>query len=225
MMNLIIIHGGGSYGHPLAKKYNINEGLRMTSQLMGFVETHQSMLTLNNLVMKELHDHHLPVISFAPINIWSTDMGRISEGTHQRIEEAIQRGLIPVLFGDTIFDKTRGIGILSGDQIISFLAKNLQPDQIILGTDVDGLYTADPKTNSNARFIPVLSPKNAREVLVGLEGAKATDVTGGMRSKVTELMEIAAFTKKIIILNADIPKRIQLALQAKPVHGTFISQK
>jgi isopentenyl phosphate kinase len=224
-VNLIIIHGGGSYGHPLAKKFGISDGLQKPSQLMGFVETHQSMLTLNEIVMKELLAHHLPVISFAPVGIWSTDKGRISEGNHHRIEEALQRGLIPVLFGDTIFDKTNGIGILSGDQIISYLTKRLQPDHIIIGTDVDGLYTADPKTNPNTQFIPVLSQKNAEKVISGLEGAKAVDVTGGMRAKVVELLEVAKNTKKIVILNANVPNRMRLALEEKPVHGTLISLK
>ena len=223
--NLIIVHGGGSFGHPLAKKYNINKGLQNISQIKGFVETHQSMLNLNEILMKEFHELNLPVISFAPVAIWSADKGRISIGTHHQIEEALQRGIIPVLFGDTIFDKTKGIGILSGDQIISYLAKNLQPDQIIIGTDVDGLYTADPKTKPSARFIPVLSRENSEEVIDGLEGAKAVDVTGGMRAKVIELMEIATYTQKIIILNADTPNRIQMALEEKPVHGTCISLK
>ena len=41
---LMIIHGGGSFGHPLAKQYAIQEGYKDPSQLKGIHKTHQAML-------------------------------------------------------------------------------------------------------------------------------------------------------------------------------------
>ena len=38
--NLILVHGGGSFGHPTAKKYGIKEGLKDPAQKVGFSETH-----------------------------------------------------------------------------------------------------------------------------------------------------------------------------------------
>ncbi len=224
-ISLIVVHGGGSYGHPLANRYHLDQGLKDISQLLGFAETHQSMLALNKLVIEEFVEHKLPAVSFPAMNMWTTKDGRIAEGSPTQVEDALRRGFIPVLFGDTVFDSTRGVAILSGDQIINYLVKPLKPKMVIIGTDVDGLFTADPKTHPTARFIPKLTSQNVDPVLKGLEGAKVVDVTGGMRAKVTELLEIASYTPKIILVNADIPDRIKLAVCDKPVRGTIISHR
>ena len=36
LKNLIIVHGGGSFGHPTAQKYGIKEGLKNETQHIGF---------------------------------------------------------------------------------------------------------------------------------------------------------------------------------------------
>ena len=50
--SLIVVHGGGSFGHYLAKQYNLTEGYGDTSQVFGFSETHRAMTKLNSLVME-----------------------------------------------------------------------------------------------------------------------------------------------------------------------------
>ena len=50
--SLIIVHGGGSFGHPVAKKYAISEGLKNSNQLIGFSETHQAMIAPVSFIIK-----------------------------------------------------------------------------------------------------------------------------------------------------------------------------
>ena len=59
---LIIVHGGGSYGHPLAAKYKIAEGFKSRSQTLGFSKTHNAMVSLNMLVVESLLNEGVPGI-------------------------------------------------------------------------------------------------------------------------------------------------------------------
>src|SRR4030043_878153 len=61
--NLIIVHGGGSFGHPTAQKYGIKEGLKEDAQKVGFAETHHVMTVLTGLVMEALVGHKTPAIA------------------------------------------------------------------------------------------------------------------------------------------------------------------
>ena len=49
--SLIVIHGGGSFGHPVAKKYRVIEGYHTPEQLLGFSKTRQAMMALNKLLI------------------------------------------------------------------------------------------------------------------------------------------------------------------------------
>src|SRR3972149_7943927 len=73
MDNLIIVHGGGSFGHPTAAKYNIKEGLKEDSQKLGFSETHHVMTVLNGLVMDALVWHNVPAVSVTPSSFIITE--------------------------------------------------------------------------------------------------------------------------------------------------------
>ena len=76
--NLIIVHGGGSFGHPTAAKYGIKDGYKEDpTQKLGFAETHHVMTVLNGLVMDALIWHEIPAISIAPSSCIITDNGKI----------------------------------------------------------------------------------------------------------------------------------------------------
>ena len=77
--NLIIVHGGGSFGHPTAAKYGIKDGYKEDpAQKLGFAETHHIMTVLNGLVMDALIWHEIPAISIAPSSCIMTENGKIN---------------------------------------------------------------------------------------------------------------------------------------------------
>src|SRR3972149_4178768 len=84
--NLVIVHGGGSFGHPTAQKYGIKEGLREDAQKVGFAETHHVMTVLNGLVMDALVWHNIPAISVAP-----SCMVKIENGRFKNYKVAVKR--------------------------------------------------------------------------------------------------------------------------------------
>jgi len=219
---LILIHGGGSFGHPLARQYALKEGYKEKSQLVGFSKTRQAMGTLNKLVVDALIRQNIAAVGLQPSAFVVTNSGRISCIEEQPIRKLLEIGLIPVLYGDAVLDFVLGFTILSGDQLAAFLAMKLGASQIILGIDVDGLYTSDPKSDTSARLVRHISLRELRNMQHEIEEAKVTDVTRGMLGKILELMPAVEKSIPALIVNAARPNNIYKALKGEKVTGTTI---
>ena len=69
------------------------------------------------------------------------------------------------------------------------LSKQLCPKKVLMGTDVDGIFTGDPKIDCQAELITEINNSNLEEVLKKAGESKNIDVTGGMRGKLEKLAE------------------------------------
>jgi isopentenyl phosphate kinase len=225
MEYLIIVHGGGSFGHPLAEEYRIKEGLKERSQIEGFSKTHQAMLELNKLVVDALIQHNIAAFSVVPSSCIVTKTGRIESLDDCRIDMLLNMGLVPVLFGDAVLDDDKGFAILSGDQLVAALATSFKASRIILGVDVDGLYTADPKAHSIAHLITHITLADLKSQIGNIEQTKVTDVTGGMLGKILELMPAIGAGIPTMIVNAGKRGNLYKALKEQEVPGTLITKE
>jgi len=221
---LIIVHGGGSYGHPIAKAYKIAEGLEDESQLVGFSETHEAMVSLNKLIVKALLHKGLPAFGMAPSSFVVTKRGRIQVIAEEPLMQAVKVGLFPVLYGDAVLDFEQGFAILSGDQIAAALAVKTNAKSLVMGVDVDGLYTSDPKIDPSARLISHLTLEDLQQLRNKIGGTNVPDVTGGMAGKVLELISPISREVQITIVNALKQGNIYKALKGEEVIGTKISK-
>ena len=131
------------------------------------------------------------------------------------------KGFIPVIYGDVVLDDELELCVISGDQIIQYLAINLNPDRVILGTDVDGVYDKNPKTHDDAIFFDKFSSLDDLETL---EGTTNVDVTGGMVGKIKELLYLADLGIESKIINAEVENNIFKVLENEDVKGTVISR-
>ena len=221
---LILVHGGGSFGHPVAERYNLAEGFMDQSQIMGFSETHRAMTELNSLVMEALISHNIPAVEVQPSSCVVTKAGRIQSMELKPLKKMLKMGFVPVLYGDAVLDSEKGFAILSGDQLVSSLAITLGADRIIMGVDVDGLYTADPKTDPSAHLIDRITLEELKSLKHKIEGSKVTDVTGGMLGKMLELTPAVEHNIQTIMINATQPLRVYKALKGEKVRGTIIEK-
>lgn len=223
--NLIIVHGGGSFGHPTAQKYGIEGGLKNESQKVGFAETHHVMTVLNGLVMDALVWHSVPAVSVTPSSCITTETGRIKLFDETISKMLLKMGFTPVLYGDTILDEKWGFTVLSGDQIVAYIARKLGACKVVLGVDVDGLYDVDPKTDKNAKVYSRLTLRELKDFKGQLGKSTAADVTGGMLGKITELITALEQGIPVAIVNATKPDRVYRALIGEKVEGTFIKKE
>ena len=222
--SLIIVHGGGSFGHPVAKQYEINRGYRDSSQLIGFSKTHQAMTTLNKLIIDSLIDQNIPAVGIQPSSCIITKSGRIQVIEQRPLTRLLRMGFVPVLYGDAVLDSDTGFAILSGDQLVSTLATRLKAHRIIIGADVDGICTADPKIDPSAKLIHHISLSELKERQHKIGRAKVTDVTGGMLGKTMELIPAIEQKIQVMIVNAAKPNNVYKALKGEKVVGTIINK-
>jgi isopentenyl phosphate kinase len=153
-----------------------------------------------------------------------TKSGRIQSMEDKALKKMLEMRFLPVLYGDIVLDSEVGFAILSGDQIVSSLAIKLKACRIVVGVDVDGLLTGDPKTDSEARLIRHLTLEELKKLEPLIGGSKVTDVTGGMLGKMFELKPAVEHGIQTIIVNATEPDRVYKALKDEKVVGTIIER-
>ena len=223
--HLVLVHGGGSFGHPLAKQYAISEGFKNPSQMIGFSKTHDAMTVLNRLVVEALIKRNIPAVGIAPSSFVVTNSGRIEKMEVNVISKILDMGFVPVLYGDTVLDTGMGFSILSGDQLVAKLAIVLGAGKIILGVDVDGLFTADPKSNPSAKLVEHTNLNELKRDCSWIGQAKAPDVTGGMYGKISELIPAIEQEARVVIVNATKQGIVRSALRDEKVRGTIIERE
>jgi len=218
---LIIIHGGGSFGHPLAEKYGIHEGLRDRAQLRGLAETHRAMEELNRFVIEALLEEGLPAVPIPPISCFLTRSGRISRAFTGPVEAVLGLGAIPVLYGDVVMDEEDGFRILSGDQIAAYLALRFSAPRVVLALDVDGVFTKDPTRHPDAELVEVLRASEIKTISAGGPG-RGIDVTGGMGEKLREMAPVAEAGIPVFFTSGKKPGNLLKALRGEKVRGTLL---
>lgn len=217
---LVIVHGGGSFGHPVAKKHRIAEGMVDNSQIFGFSETHQAMVKLNEIIVDILLEAGVPAFAISPSSMLYTNGKRLNELNTAIVKDYIELGMVPVLYGDAVLDSEQTFAILSGDQLIAKLSNDLGADNIIFGSDVDGIFTDNPKMNPEAKLLEKVSIGNI-EANVG--DTTHTDVTGGMLGKLSEAAEAVKGGADVIMVNAFEAGRVKAALRGEKVIGTILT--
>jgi isopentenyl phosphate kinase len=224
--NLIIVHGGGSFGHPTAAKYGIKDGYKNDStQKLGFAETHHVMTVLNGLVMDALIWHEVPAISIAPSSCFITENAKVKFFDESVLKAMAKMLFTPVMYGDAVLDEKLGFTILSGDQLVTYLALKYKAEKIVIGGDTDGLFDADPKTNPGAKPYKHLSLEELKKIQPKLGKASGTDVTGGMAGKIAELIPAVEAGIPVTITGATKGLSIYRALTDQSVLGTVIEKK
>jgi isopentenyl phosphate kinase len=219
-LQLIIVHGAGSFGHPQVMKYGVSHGVRTPTQAYGFCKVRNSCSKLSSSVMAELIDAGVPAI-LLPTGVLATQKNnRIASFNMEPIKRALKLGLVPVLLGDMVFDSELGASVCSGDQVISYLCSKFDVARAVFATDVDGVFTADPKTDKKARMFHEIKLGKITKIAGSLHGSKTADVTGGMKGKLAELKDI---NSTIFVANAKEPERITALLLGKSALSTKIS--
>ncbi len=185
---LLIGHGSGSFGHIPAKRYRTRQGVKSAEDWVGFAEVHTEAAALNQIVTNLLRESGLPVISFVPMNQVKTDDAIITHWDTSDIEKCFSEyGLIPLIFGDTVFDTKRGGTILSTEDLFEHLCGIFteKPRILLAGLEEGVWYDFPHKT----KLITEISSSDKDDENY-IQGSASTDVTGGMHEKVRLMKEL-----------------------------------
>lgn len=211
-LRLVLGHGSGSYGHFAAERYGIHLGC--LADWRGYAETAAAAARLNRLVVDTCLAAGVPVVPVQPSASARTAGGELAELLTWPIGVLLDRGLVPVVYGDVALDEMRGCSIISTEQIFDYLARRLVPQRILLAGEVDGVYTADPQHEPAARPVPLLLPATWQAAEELLAGSRGVDVTGGMHSKVRQMLSLIESVPglQVSIFSGLQPGRVEAAL-------------
>lgn len=212
----VIIHGGGSFGHIKAKEYELHKGFKNEAQREGVCQVQSDMRTLNRLIEDGLRRAGIPVASIPAGAIATFDNGRLADFPSNVFGHYLDIGITPISFGDVVVDRSRGISICSGDDIMLQLARDLKAERCIFVTAVDGIFAQYPPKEGET-VIPEIR-KNDKVMFT----VKDADVTGSMQRKLELMFLIANAGCAVEIVNGLVPGRLADALQGKSVTGTKV---
>ena len=219
--SLLVVHGAGPFGHTNVMEFGLKDGVHSERQEEGLAKTIKDCNFLDSAVVEELQKAGVDAVGFDPNKIVKQDRKKIVEFDTSGVERALKEGKVPVLFGQMVPDKTLNASVLSGDTVIAFLARKLKPAKVLLGTDVAGIYTADPKKDKSAERIEVIDNENFDSVLEKVAQASTVDVTHGMKGKLEKLRGMLEGTTAVIF-DANQKESFYKALKGETVEGTKI---
>ena len=139
------------------------------------------------------------------------------------LERLLQLRAIPIINeNDPVACEEYSLG--DNDTLAALVATCIHADLVVLLSDIDGLYTADPHTHPEAELIPVVEEITPEiELLAG--GAGSSLGTGGMLTKVTAAKRATAAGVDMIITNGAHAEVLYDIVEGKPVGTRFVGRK
>jgi len=180
--DLVIVHGGGSFGHHHAATHGVSseDG---THDATAVVNIHQAMGELNDAILGTLHDYGVDAVPVKPLSVAHRDWTDQLHLPSQQVQTMLDEGFVPVLHGDMVAHEGNGCVVLSGDDIVVSLARSLRADRVGLCSIVPGVL------DENDEVIDKIS--SYEDVASILGESASTDVTGGMAGKVKALLDLS----------------------------------
>jgi isopentenyl phosphate kinase len=219
---LIVGHGQGSFAHMPAAQYKTMGGFINEESVLGMAIVQDSAAQLNRFVVHAFIRHELPAVTLAPSNILITKNREPVEFFLPLVEAYLDKGLWPVTGGDVIVDQAQGCTIWSTEEVLAYLAVELQKRQrgvrrIIHVTEVPGVLDA------TGQVVPRLTPANWPTVKKAIGRTKGFDVTGGMLLKVEESLDLLQYGIESLIISGLEPNNLYKALVGEKWQGTLVT--
>ena len=135
----------------------------------------------------------------------------------------LELGALPIVNeNDTV--ATEEIVIGDNDTLGAIVATHTQADLLILLSDIDGLYTADPHRNPDAQLLSVVEAITPEiEAMTGGAGSKLG--TGGMQTKISAAKIATAAGVTMVIANGQDPAVLYDIVEGRPVGTRFAAKE
>jgi isopentenyl phosphate kinase len=181
---VLLGHGSGSFGHWHANRYGTRDGVCGREAWIGYAQVAASAARLNRLVTDVFLDAGVPVLALQPSASARCRDGVLIDLDTKPIRRALEERLVPLIYGDVALDEVRGGTIISTEEIMAFLAGELRPGRILLLGETAGVYGPE------GGIISCIAADNMEVVASSLGGSRGVDVTGGMFSKVCQMLAL-----------------------------------
>ena len=205
---MILVHGGGSYGHYWSVKYDMHTK-PAKYDMRGVSIVKNSMIDLNKIILNSAVKNRINAYCLPPTDFMNGN--KPIKNKILTINEIAKSGLTPITYGDALWYGQKKSYILSGDVIMTTIGKILKPRLSIFVLDVDGVY-------SNTKSKKLIRDFKKEKPIIS---KNKIDVTGGMTRKITEATNMSKSGLKVFFVNGNKPKRILDAVSGKKFEGTI----
>ena len=208
---IVLLHGGGSFGHPLAHRYRIAGARIIPASWRGIAATTNAMRELTTRLAGIFLGRGVPVVPLQTLGMVALARGRVAFRNAGLIKTILATGGIPLLGGDiAIADGIRS-AIVSADTLAAAFAAVIPGASVFFATDITGVFSHFPPARG-ARPIPFLNQNMIRTMLSGKKTSPSRhDVTGGMMGKLRAVEYLHGH--RILIFDGRDPRFLARALR------------
>ena len=189
-----------------------------TKQAAAAVGQCELMYTYDRLFLQ--YNHTVAQILLTGEDVDHSERRENFENTMERL---LELGALPVINeNDTV--ATAEIKVGDNDTLGAIVARCVKADLLVLLSDIEGLYTADPRKDPSAKLIPVVEEVTPEiEALAG--GVGSGLATGGMATKLRAAKMVAEVGCDMIITNGEHPEVLYDIAEGRAVGTRFIGKK
>ena len=135
----------------------------------------------------------------------------------------LELGVLPIINeNDTV--ATEEVSVGDNDTLGALVAESVRADLLVILSDIDGLYTANPRLDPAAELIPVVRELTP-EILASAGGTGTSLATGGMATKLNAASICMKAGTDMIILNGGQPEILYGVIEGRPVGTRFIGRR
>ena len=207
----VIVYGTGTFGKAYARHYS-RPG-RTTDDWRIFQLTTKAIRQLGENLSRVLHDEGVPHCLIPANALFYRREGRLSWDGPGPVARLLECGVAPVLCGDVLAEEQACFRIISSDDIIPLVSRDMPAGSCVFVTDVDGVL------DDSGRLISEIGAGEAP--LASLGGQD--DITGAMDAKVVAARLVAQNGAAAVIVNGLVPGRLRAALRGDETVGTRVT--
>ena len=189
--------------------------------------TKQAAAAVGQCELMYVYDELFQAYNHTVAQILLTGEDLRDEGRHRNFINAAQRllelGALPVINENDIV-ATDEIAVGDNDTLSALVAVSVKADLLIILSDIDGLFTEDPRKNPDAKLIETVT-EITPEMLAGASGGGTKLSTGGMVTKLAAAKLCMEAGADMIICNSADPAVLYDILDGKAVGTRFIGRK
>lgn len=188
--SLVIVHGVGSFGHPPVLKYNLHKGFRNKDQLISMSKTQLIVNEFRKTIATTFLEEGVPINLMHASSMVVGNKMVIADHAFTSLKGFLSLGMVPLIGGDMMYDTSMGFSVCSGDQLAVVLSRILHAKQLLLATDVPGVFDKDPKSGEPAQLLKEININEIEQLLSKTNETIKTDASGKMRGKLLSLVSI-----------------------------------
>ena len=189
-----------------------------TKQAAAAVGQCELMYTYDKLFTE--HNHTVAQILITGADLQNDER---RQNFHNTLYRLLELGVLPVINeNDSV--ATEEIVIGDNDTLGAIVATHVGADLLVLLSDIDGLYTADPHTDPTARLLTVVEAITP-EIVAMTGGAGSKLGTGGMQTKIHAAKIATEAGIDMVIANGQDPSVLYDIVEGKSVGTRFVAKE